>query len=116
MSLADRGLLQANQTDSPVGRFYRAQRQRGEVANLDGVTDLCVVALPGVCEPMGAKLCPHVGAGACGIMEEIGFVGFIEAMVWDSTKTIEVSRLPGAGLFPRILRKVMGQHVNHKMR
>ena len=63
------------------------------MADLDGVTDLRVVALPGLCEPMGTKLCPAVGAGAGGIMEEIGFVGFIEAMVWDSTKTIEVSCL-----------------------
>src|SRR5262249_13789200 len=55
---------------------------------------------------MGTKLCPAVGIGARGTMEKIGLVGFIAALVWDSTTAFKISRLPGAGLFHRILKNL----------
>ena len=78
------------------------------MANLDGITDLRVVALHELCEPMGTKLRTAVGTGARGTMETIGFAGFIAALVWDSTTPLKISGLPGAGLFPRILKKICG--------
>jgi len=43
--LANRSVLQANQTELAAVRFLRQQRQRRPLASLDGTVALCVDAL-----------------------------------------------------------------------
>ena len=54
VSLADRGVLQANQADAAVGRLSGDQRQRGAVANLDSSFGLLASAVCGLLDAVGA--------------------------------------------------------------
>src|SRR5678810_916198 len=101
LSLADRGLLQTDQTNSAAHRFSGQLRQCRALAGLDGLIGLCAFALPSLGQSMAGKLRAPVDVPALGLVGEARRHFFAQKL-WDSTSTLATTGRTTASLFARL--------------
>src|SRR2546423_7013515 len=102
LPLADRSLLQATQADLASGRLPGQQRQRGQVAVVDGPAADAPAALPGPPFQMEPQLCAAFHPHSIRFMEPLGLAGPAPKL-WDSRREFSMFGPARAGLFARNL-------------
>src|SRR5438128_683894 len=102
MSLGDRSVFQADQTDLAVGRLRGTQRQRGALAGMDRPLSLCVTALFELLVQMGAQFYSALYDSTGGFVGKTGLVKII-GVLWDSRRELPEPGAARTSLFPGIL-------------
>src|SRR5215207_3344695 len=97
LPLADRSVLQTTQADPATGGLFGQQRQRREVAVVDGSIADVAAALPGSFIQVEPQLCQTIHTHSFGVVESDRLAGAAQAL-WDSQRQLSLFRPARTGL------------------